>query len=217
MTEITSEDDLSRETDTSSSTSVFQNLERGQGVLEDRGFYDGESLSQGFKRIYGFNIFDKITASEISLLTKHSDIFNLISEQKIYHFNGLSDTFEIPKTTLRRVQTILVKRNLLNPIKWTGKAKRTFGMILLTTRDCTKEDIADYMKLTKLTDELRLDFQDKNPKNKSPAEKVVDHNQEVIELTKAKAALETEEPVFVPRCSHDREGSRCVRLSCRRK
>ena len=181
---IGEEELLSRESSITSTTSVYKEFILGLEVLGDKDYLDGESLSDGFERIYGFNIDNKIIPQEIKMLTKNKEIFHLISNMKVYHTNGLSLEFDVNKITLRKVQGILIRRRLLASLKWTGRAKRTFGMILYLTKDCAKEDIENYMRQYIDIDSLRKDFEEKNkkPGKKTPKE-IVEHNKEVRRLS----------------------------------
>ena len=190
----------SKKTDTSlsSSSSVFQNLKQGIDVLEEKGFFNKETLSEGFQRIFGFDLFNApLTFHEAKKLESNKRYVELIQEQKVYHLNGLCDVFDVPKSSIRKVQKILIKRGLIGIIKWTGSAKKSFGIVLYVTRNCSLYDIEAYMRDIIAEDEIRKAYEDKNTKK---PEDVVDYNDEVSRLTKEKKEISVSGGVI--KCEH---------------
>lgn len=176
-----------------SSTELGDRIERKEEIA-----MEGLSLSDSFKVVYGYDYNDKIIPiSERIILDNNKHILDLIGEQKIYHINGLVDVFNetIPALTthrIRKISKILSKRRILMVKVWTGRAKRTYGMILYYTRDCTKSDIESYMIDILAVDDVRLSFEHKNTRDKKSPEQIVERNKEVARLSAIKEKAETQ-------------------------
>lgn len=217
MNEISNEELLSRERVSSSSTSVFKSFELGIEVLGEKGYFNQESLSSGFKRIYGFDIHNKMTGFEIRTLTNNLEIFDLINQQKVFHVNGLTREFDLTKNTLIKVNSILIRRELIAGVRWDGFAKRTFGMILYMTKDCTKDDIINYLREYETVDQLRLSFEEKNPKKKTKTpEQVVEIGMKTSKLfAEAKSEGDTSDgDLLRDHCDHGVPLGQCTKRIC---
>ena len=154
---------------------------------EEDNRYRGECLSVSFNKVYGYDFQnDAIPKSERIVMANNKQVLKLIEEQKVFHLNGLVGTFGegvegCTKFRVRNVSSLLVKRGLLQVAEWKGRAKRTYGMILYSTNDCTMDDITNYMLYANTVDSLRYAYEEKN---KTTAEDVVGHNDEVSRRSK---------------------------------
>ena len=183
--EIVSDDELSQGESSmnSSSSSIADKISIGNEIEKRKGYFNGDSLSVGFTRVYGHHWNGiPLTIHELSRLDNFKDVLNLIESQKVYHINGIMREFDVSRYAIDTVQGILTRRKLLTPIIWTGKSKGMFGMKLLCTQDCTEELITSYLIDYEATDELKYQKELQRSNKKTP-EEVVDHNIKVKELS----------------------------------
>lgn len=164
--------DSLRESILNSSSSSSENIilmgEEGKG---EEGFFNGDTLSQAYKKTYGFD-WDHIPATvfEVVELDRYKDVMEIVAIQKIYHLKGLVRRFEeqgITRYKVERVQEIMIQRKMLKPIAIPGQAKSTFGLIIICTPNCSQGDIDDYLQEFYVGDKLRFIKEQQRSKKKT--------------------------------------------------
>lgn len=183
----------------------------GLEVQGDKEYFNGETLSLGINRILGMDIYNKCTPSEQKIIGSNYDLLKLISEQKIFHVSGIILEFEVIQRRLYQVKNVLVRRNLLKTGRWKGTAKRTLGMVMYLTKECSKEDVNDYLRDYNNQDLLRMDKQIQRQKTPKTAEYVVAHADKVKKLSEQAKIDAIPTPEL---CEHGMDPLRCLVIIC---
>ena len=170
--------DLSRERDIliSSSSSHFPDWKiNDESVREEKKEErDTLSLPNKFAQIFGGHWSDFIELDlDRIILKKNAKLLDFIHQIKVYSPKRIIEYYlpelRISSKTLYKVQSILVKYNMIGMTKWTGKAKATFGLTLYFTFDATPKHFENYLREDVIRDELRYEKQiQRKLKKKSP-------------------------------------------------
>lgn len=198
-------------------TSTTTNMRFAYGGLEvlgEREYFNGETLSQGVQRIFGFDISAKITEEESRIIGSNKRLLNLIGGQRIFHVLGLMKEFNVPQVKLYGLKNILVRRDILKSVRWVGKAKTTLGMILYLTKNCEESDVRDYLIDYNEQDLLRLEKQiqrSKKTKTKEEMKEIWKDQKDAANELRIESIPEPEV------CEHGANPSKCLVISCLRK
>ncbi len=163
-------------------------------VLKEGGrILEGLSVSDGIKKSYGISHLERILISELNIFSKHPKIINTIDELRCFTFNYLCGLLERADgdKTVKRILSILVRREILLKFAFIGKSKRTYVLYIYHTHLATKEDVQSTIKEYVLGDDARHKKDEQRKKDPpKTAKEVTAHNDEMIALKKVRLAKE---------------------------
>jgi hypothetical protein len=200
----------------SSGNSLPLDLEGSKGRKRD---YEGLRLSVAIQKSFGVSVYETRTIRELYFLSKYTDIITEMEAQRCFTTSYIALLFERhhQDKTIRMILTILAKRNLLSIYKYVGLANKTFGVTVYYTPDATNEDLKDMLRQYIVEDELRYEKQLQRKSKKTP-EEILNHNEEVKRLSKAKKNEEYEQESKQKKdilCSHAAKIKQCYMPSCK--
>ncbi|MCH8905465.1 MAG: hypothetical protein IH840_00120 [Candidatus Heimdallarchaeota archaeon] len=179
---------LERESSTTQTNMAIKSLMEDVGILREEGFLNGESLSVGLIKEFGTDFFsENKQESELRIvLSRYPKIVKTINNLRIIHKTRLIDAYGYHQTQVKAVLDTLELLGLVTMITYTGKSRKQNVLFPYLTRDCSDNDVQQYMKAFLKKDGAWFEKQEQRdePKKKSTPQDVVNFGIEVSELSK---------------------------------